>query len=133
MLNSTAFVAFFVAVFAAWASRTLRGRCAHGARPVSAGRLLLLLHVLEPVVISLIVFSTAVDFVAGQRIDAGRGPARRAWLVASLAANLGVLGVFVAGFFAESCGTCYTIGIEASPVVPSSSCRWGSPSTPSSR
>jgi alginate O-acetyltransferase complex protein AlgI len=45
--------------------------------------------------LSLIVLSTAIDFVAARAIDRlPEGPARRAWLVVSLAANLGILGFF---------------------------------------
>ena len=54
--------------------------------------------------LGLIVFSTLVDFVAGKRIEAGGSPrVRRSWLIASLTANLGVLGLFKYwDFFVES-------------------------------
>jgi alginate O-acetyltransferase complex protein AlgI len=54
--------------------------------------------------LALLVLTTAVDWVAGARIQASDDPSRRrAWLVASLVSNLGVLGAFkYFGFFAES-------------------------------
>lgn len=45
--------------------------------------------------LGLILASTVLDFVAGLGMArAGQGPARRAWLVASLCGNLGILGFF---------------------------------------
>lgn len=54
--------------------------------------------------LSLIMLSTAVDFVAGQRIhDAVNAAVRKRWLLLSLVINLGLLGVFkYLGFFADS-------------------------------
>lgn len=56
--------------------------------------------------LSLILLSTAVDFVAGKAIgDSSSQGKRRAWMGVSLAANLGILGVFkYLGFFVESAG-----------------------------
>ncbi|MFW6050756.1 MAG: MBOAT family O-acyltransferase [Myxococcota bacterium] len=49
----------------------------------------------HPLYIGLILFSTALDYVAGWRIHRGRSRGvRRAWLLASLVGNLGLLGVF---------------------------------------
>jgi alginate O-acetyltransferase complex protein AlgI len=54
--------------------------------------------------LSLIIVSTLVDFVSGRRIHLARSPVRRrAWLLFSLAVNLGILGYFkYFGFFADS-------------------------------
>jgi alginate O-acetyltransferase complex protein AlgI len=54
--------------------------------------------------LSLIAFSTVVDYVAGLRIWATEsGRARRNWLLVSLAVNLGLLAVFkYLGFFVQS-------------------------------
>jgi len=54
--------------------------------------------------VSLMLVSTLVDFLAGQRIHAAANlRARRGWLVLSLAANLGLLAFFkYAGFFSHS-------------------------------
>ena len=54
--------------------------------------------------LSLIMLSTAVDFVAGQRIHDSADPrARKRWLLVSLGVNLGLLAVFkYLGFFADS-------------------------------
>jgi alginate O-acetyltransferase complex protein AlgI len=49
----------------------------------------------NPPYVVLLVFSTALDFVAGRRIAASRSDReRRAWLVASCVGNLGVLAFF---------------------------------------
>lgn len=52
----------------------------------------------------LILGSSIIDFIAGQRIEDSRTPGyKRAWLVVSLVANLGVLGFFkYANFFLDS-------------------------------
>lgn len=47
-----------------------------------------------PYYLAIILFSTAVDYVAGGRIAAAAARPRRFWLVASLVANLGVLAFF---------------------------------------
>ena len=54
--------------------------------------------------LSLIMLSTAVDFVVAQRINAAPDTrAKRRWLFVSLGTNLGLLGVFkYLGFFADS-------------------------------
>ena len=51
--------------------------------------------------LSLIAFSTLVDFFAGQKIAGSQDPAiRKRWLILSLVGNLGLLGVFkYLGFF----------------------------------
>ncbi len=54
--------------------------------------------------LGLLAFSTLFDFAAARAIEAAPTPARRrAWLIASLGINLGLLGFFkYAGFFADS-------------------------------
>ena len=58
--------------------------------------------------LSLIVMSTVVDFVAGQKLDRERFPelpdeARRRWITLSVVTNLSLLGFFkYFGFFVES-------------------------------
>lgn len=54
--------------------------------------------------LSLIFFSTVIDFVVGRRLAAEDDPIRRKrWLLFSCSANLGLLGVFkYLGFFAQS-------------------------------
>ena len=54
--------------------------------------------------LGLVIFSSLVDYVAGQRIaDAGTERQRKAWLGLSLGVNLGLLGVFkYYGFFVDS-------------------------------
>lgn len=58
--------------------------------------------------LGLLVFSTAVDYVAALRIQKARTLAvRRGWLGLSIASNLGLLGFFkYAGFFADSLAAC---------------------------
>jgi len=94
------FLAFFAAVFAVhWA---LRGSTARKVWLLAASygfyagwdwRFL-----------GLILTSTAVDFVAGRRMgEQARSAVRRRWLIASLVANLGILGLFkYFDFFATS-------------------------------
>ena len=54
--------------------------------------------------LGLIILSSAVDFLAGLKIDSSRDPrVRRRWLLLSLGTNLGILGLFkYAGFFLDS-------------------------------
>jgi D-alanyl-lipoteichoic acid acyltransferase DltB (MBOAT superfamily) len=47
-----------------------------------------------PPYILILAFTIAVDYVAGLKIAGSEGAARRRWLLASVAANLGVLGLF---------------------------------------
>jgi len=65
--------------------------------------------------LSLIVGSTVLDYFVGRRLAAGT-PRRRAWLVLSLAGNLGVLAVFkYFGFFVDSAvGLVEALGFSAS-------------------
>ncbi len=103
VFTQPAFFMFFAVVLAAaWASRTNRRRkfvllvasyCFYGAWDWRF--------------LSLIVASTLIDFMAGQRIDrAAGGRARRGWLTVSLVANLGILGFFkYFGFFVDSVTT----------------------------
>ncbi len=65
--------------------------------------------------LGLILASTVIDYVAGLAMSDGAAPARRrAALVVSLSANLGILAVFkYAGFFAESLATAAaSVGID---------------------
>ncbi|MEM7516510.1 MAG: MBOAT family O-acyltransferase, partial [Planctomycetota bacterium] len=68
--------------------------------------------------LSLILFSTVVDFIAARRIEDGTTQrARRAWLSVSLVCNLGLLFTFkYLGFFVESAvELLQTVGFEAHP------------------
>jgi len=47
-----------------------------------------------PVYILILAFTIVVDYAAGILIEGSHGPRRRAWLVASLLANVGVLAIF---------------------------------------
>lgn len=47
-----------------------------------------------PVYILILGFTIVIDYFAGRAIERARGRRRRAWLIASLAANVGVLAVF---------------------------------------
>lgn len=47
-----------------------------------------------PVYILILAFTILVDYAAGLLIERNEGPRRKAWLVASIVANLGVLSVF---------------------------------------
>jgi alginate O-acetyltransferase complex protein AlgI len=71
--------------------------------------------------LSLIAFSTLVDFAVGLALKrAGRAATRRSLLVASLAINLGLLAVFkYYGFFVESAvGLLSALGLEPAARVP---------------
>ncbi len=94
------FLAFFLLVFGVhWALSSQRARkawlllCSYAFYAAWDGRLL-----------SLIVASTAVDWVAAARIGgSGDARVRRRWLVTSLVVNLGLLATFkYLGFFTES-------------------------------
>ena len=50
--------------------------------------------VFRPVYILILAFTILVDYVAGLRIEAAEGIARKRWLVASIVANVAVLAVF---------------------------------------
>ena len=50
--------------------------------------------VFRPVYILILAFTILVDYVAGLRIEAAEGIARKRWLVASIIANVAVLAVF---------------------------------------
>ncbi|MGD9854099.1 MAG: MBOAT family protein [Planctomycetaceae bacterium] len=72
--------------------------------------------------LSLLWASTAVDFVVGQRLGKTTTAAprtRRAWLLVSLAANLGILGFFkYMNFFAESAVVALReIGLAIEPIT----------------
>ncbi|MBK8614344.1 MAG: MBOAT family protein [Flavobacteriales bacterium] len=47
-----------------------------------------------PVYILILAFTILVDYAAGLLIERSQGPQRKAWLIASIVANLGVLSVF---------------------------------------
>jgi len=53
-----------------------------------------------PAYILILLFTIAVDYVAGILIERSTGTRRRAWLICSLVANIGVLAVFKYGNFA---------------------------------
>jgi len=95
--DSALFVWFFVGVFVVyWAvarSLTLR-----------IGWLLLCSYAFyaawNPALLSLILFSTVLDFVVGQKMHAAERPrTRKLWLMASLGGNLGLLALFKYGDF----------------------------------
>lgn len=71
----------------------------------------------------LILVSTIVDYTAGRRIHradlADRNHRKKAWLVASLTTNLGILGFFkYYGFFAENLNALLaTVGLDTSMAV----------------
>ncbi|UCE86452.1 MAG: MBOAT family protein [Deltaproteobacteria bacterium] len=70
--------------------------------------------------LSLLLISTSIDFAAGRALHAeGSERRRRAWLVASLATNLGLLGVFKYGNFllGNLAGLLGLLGLEA-PRLP---------------
>jgi alginate O-acetyltransferase complex protein AlgI len=89
LFNSLHFALFFPVVTAMFFALPPRGRW-----------LLLLVAstyfymVFQPVYVLILVFTIAVDYVAGLLIEPASGRARKAWLVASIAANLLVLAVF---------------------------------------
>mgnify|MGYP003382193019 CR=1 FL=1 len=56
-----------------------------------------------PVYILILVFTILVDYAAGLLIESSHGRRRRGWLLASLAANIGVLAIFkYYGFIADN-------------------------------
>ncbi len=55
-----------------------------------------------PAYILILLFTIAVDYVAGILIERSGGTRRRVWLVCSLIANIGVLAVFKYGSFADA-------------------------------
>ncbi|MFA6091870.1 MAG: MBOAT family O-acyltransferase [Elusimicrobiota bacterium] len=70
--------------------------------------------------LSLLVFSTGVDFLCGLRIHAQADDAlRRRWLYLSLAVNLGVLGFFkYFGFFTQSAAQVFqALGLPLKPPI----------------
>ncbi|MGB0954214.1 MAG: MBOAT family O-acyltransferase [Planctomycetota bacterium] len=111
------FLGFFLLVFAVhWAMRGDR---------VRKGWLLLSSYAFYAAwdwrFLSLILASTVVDYVAGQRIHASENPkARKRWLQLSLVANLGILGFFkyCDFFLASTASLLEAIGLEANlPVL----------------
>ncbi|MFM7296734.1 MAG: MBOAT family O-acyltransferase, partial [Planctomycetota bacterium] len=70
--------------------------------------------------LSLIVGSTALDYLVGQKLEASDDErARKRWIALSVALNLGLLGVFkYANFFLDSAlALARSLGFEASPHV----------------
>ena len=57
---------------------------------------------LIPIYILILLFTIAVDYVAGILIEQSSGNRRHAWLICSLIANVGVLAVFKYGNFADA-------------------------------
>jgi hypothetical protein len=73
-----------------------------------------------PALLGLLALSTAIDFVAGQQIDRAPPEARRtrkAWLLFSLAVNLGMLGFFKYHdfFVVELCALLGALGFGVDP------------------
>ncbi len=93
------FLFFFLVLGVHWALRSFRARklwlllCSYAFYAGWDWRFL-----------SLIIFSTCVDFYVGRRIHAAEeGRSRRLWLILSMSANLGLLGFFkYYNFFADS-------------------------------
>ena len=71
----------------------------------------------HPAYIVLILTSTVLDFTAGWRIGASSSPVvRRAWLIASLVGNLGLLGVFK--YFNFAAGAAADVWAAIGSVLP---------------
>ncbi|MFH1999067.1 MAG: MBOAT family O-acyltransferase [Planctomycetota bacterium] len=74
----------------------------------------------DPRFLSLILFSTIIDYVVGIRLSSARSLSRRkGWLAASIITNLGLLGFFkYANFFVDSFqGFMSLAGFEMDPIV----------------
>ncbi|MEO0651608.1 MAG: class II aldolase/adducin family protein, partial [Planctomycetota bacterium] len=74
----------------------------------------------DPRFLGLIVFSTLLDWTVGQRLAGEERPrARRAWLLASLVGNLGVLGFFkyFDFFSAQAAALLNAAGLAADPFT----------------
>ncbi|MGE0710822.1 MAG: MBOAT family protein [Planctomycetota bacterium] len=111
LFNSIPFLLFLPLVFAAyWATP---GRRAQNALLVAASYVFY--GWWDWRFLSLIVFSTAVDYAVGRRVAAAEGRRRRAWLALSLGANLGLLGVCkYFDFFARSAAAALSaVGFQA--------------------
>src|SRR3954468_3924928 len=97
LFNSIHFVLFFPLVTLAYFGLPQRARW---ALLVAASTYFYM--VLFPRYILVLVALILTDYVAGLKIAAAAGRARRAWLIASLVANVGVLVVFkYFNFFGE--------------------------------
>ena len=113
IFHSLDFVLFVLVVFTAY------WRLPHRAQ----NRLLLVASYvfygyIHPWFLGLILFSTTVDYWAARRMESD--PARRRWyLIASIAANMGMLAYFkYANFFADSiAGILAAVGLPASTVT----------------
>ncbi|MBT5532706.1 MBOAT family protein, partial [Candidatus Poribacteria bacterium] len=108
-----AFLVLLVAVFA-----VIRGNGGRKAALLVASYVFYMWW--NPAFITLIMLSTAVDYFVGRRLDIVEDPKRRrALLVASIAANLGILGFFkYAGFFhANALWALRALGHEPSSVA----------------
>lgn len=89
LFNSFEFLIFFPVVTALYFAVPLRARW---ALLLVASSIFYMAFIPQYV---LIIFGTiVVDYVAGLMIERAEGPRRKAWLVASLVANLGALAVF---------------------------------------
>jgi len=114
LFNSWQFLAFAAAVFVLYFRLPHRGQ----------NRMLLVASYVfyaawDYRFLSLLLFSTAVDYVAGLRMAAaGTARARRRWLILSLVSNLGLLGFFkYFNFFVESAGAALgSLGIPVEPL-----------------
>jgi D-alanyl-lipoteichoic acid acyltransferase DltB (MBOAT superfamily) len=98
IFNSTAFLVFFLVVYAGY--WLLQGRlCLQNLFILVASYYFYAYW--DWRFLSLLVFTTVVNFWFGLRL--AREPGSRAWMTASVVVNLGVLGVFkYAGFFVDS-------------------------------
>ena len=132
LFNSLDFVFFYAVVFGAYA--LLRRHWT-----LRKGLLLLASYwfymAWNPPYVLLLVFSTLLDFVAGQRIArSGAAAPRRAWLVASCVGNLGCAGIFQIQRFParQPRGWWRRRPSNIPSSCATSCCRSESPSTPSS-
>lgn len=97
--NSLTFILFLLIVLGSYHS--LRSWTARKALLLASSYLFYAAW--NPPFVALLLFSTVVDWFAARRIHANTGGAKRAWLMVSLASNLGVLSYFKYGqFFMDS-------------------------------
>jgi alginate O-acetyltransferase complex protein AlgI len=101
LFNSVEFLLFFVVVTAAYFLLPHRARWF-----LLLGASCYFYMAFIPVYILILAFTIGVDYAAGILIDRAEGPARRALLICSLAANIGVLVVFkYYNFFNQTFGS----------------------------
>lgn len=114
LFNSREFALFFPLVTVAY---FLLGGRARVALLLAASAVFYMAFI--PVYLLILVWLIGVDYVSGLLIEGARGRRRTAWLVASIASNLGVLAVFKYWDFAASNlgGLAQAFGISA-PLAP---------------